>query len=321
MPDFPLWPQCNIGCVFCSNPVEGYRETTDRYTFPELKKKVAEYKKGSKTFLKFDEVRDYFNLTGGEPTIHPEFHKVLAHIRSEFPRTLIRLLSNGRMFSYPDFARRTMGIGRTPFEVAVPLFGYDAKSHESISRTPGSFEQTTKGLRNLERWRRPGQVLEVRVILTRIQLKFLSGMLDMLLKDFPFIDRLVFLFVEVEGFADMYQKRLLAPMTEVAAELDRSYEKLLKFRDARLYHFPLCVLPTRLWPFVWNTLADFKVTYLEGCRTKCLYKEQCVGVHRSYEKFAGAPDIAPITAPRPVVLTGDRYHPVASCGEAAPRPA
>ena len=37
MPDFPIWPQCNIACVFCSNPVEGFRHTTDKYAYEELK--------------------------------------------------------------------------------------------------------------------------------------------------------------------------------------------------------------------------------------------------------------------------------------------
>ena len=51
------------------------------------------------------------------------------------------------------------------------------------------------------------------------------------------------------------------------------------------------------------------------CRTKCAYRAQCVGVHRSYIKHMGAPDIAPITSPRPVALSGDRFHPVASVDE------
>ena len=132
MPDFPIWPQCNIACVFCSNPVEDFRHTTDKYGFDELKKKLADYKSGLRTFVKFDEERDYFNLTGGEPTNHPDFLKLLAHIRTEFPQNLIRLLSNGRMFAYEDFARRTCGIGQLPFEIAVPMFGPTAPTHESI---------------------------------------------------------------------------------------------------------------------------------------------------------------------------------------------
>ncbi|UPT75702.1 MAG: radical SAM protein [Elusimicrobiota bacterium] len=309
MPDFPIWPQCNIGCVFCSNPVEGFRQTTDRYALDELKKKLSDYKAGLRTFVKFDEERDYFNLTGGEPTNHPDFLKILAHIRTEFPANLIRLLSNGRMFYYEDFARRTCGIAQTPFEIAVPMFGPDPKTHEAISRTPGSWAQTTQGLRHLAKHRRPGQLVEIRIIMTKVQVRWLDGLLDYLLAEHPWVDRVVFLFEEIEGFAEQYKDRLKFTQSECAAHLDRNYEKLKRFKDARLYHFSLCTVPERLWPFVWNTLAGFKVEYQEGCRTKCAHREQCVGVHRSYARHMGAPDIAPIAVARAAVPTGDRFHP------------
>src|SRR5581483_11953223 len=111
-----------------------------------------------------------------------------------------------------------------------------------------------------------------------------------------------------EGFAERYRKVLTMTMSEAAAHLDRNYDKLLRFKEARLYHFPLCAVPQRLWPHVWNTLADFKVTFLEGCRTRCAYREQCVGVHRSYLKHTGAPDIRPLRRRRGVTLGSDRYH-------------
>lgn len=319
MPDFPIWPQCNIGCVFCSNPVEGFRETTERYSYEELKKKLEDYKRGLQTFVKFDEVRDYFNLTGGEPTLHPHFHKVLALIRTEFPQNLIRLLTNGRMFSDENFTRRACGIAGLPFEAAIPMFGGDAASHEAISRTPGSFAQTAQGLRWLEKHRKAGQLVEIRIIMTKVQARFLDGLLDYLLAEFPWADRVVFLFEEIEGFAEMYKDRLLFTQTECAAAIDRNFDKLEKFKEVRLYHFSLCTVPTRLWPRVWRTLAGFKVTWLDGCRAKCVYKDQCIGVHRSYLRHGGAPDIAPIAAPRPVELSGDPYHPIHSCHEPAAR--
>ena len=312
MPDFPIWPECNIGCVFCSNPVEGYRNTTEQYSYEALRKKLLDYKQGLRTFVKFDEVRDYFNLTGGEPTIHPEFHKILAMIRTEFPQNLIRLLSNGRMFSYEDFARRTLAIAGLPFEVAVPMFGFDPASHEMISRAPRSFEETTQGLRHLEKHRKPGQLVEIRVIMTRLQCRHLDGLIDYLLSEFGWVDRVVFLYEEIEGFAAHYKDQLRLPMSEAAQHLERNAEKLRRFKDARLYHFALCTVPEPLWPHVWNTLAGFKIDYLDGCRTLCRFKPHCVGVHRSYIRHNGAPDIKPIVSDRPVSFTGNPYHPIAS---------
>ena len=135
--------------------------------------------------------------------------------------------------------------------------------------------------------------------MTKVQARFLDGLLDYLLAEFSWVDRIVFLYEEIEGFAEMYKDRLLFTQSECSAHLDRNFDKLKRFKDARLYHFSLCTVPTRLWPHVWNTLAGFKVTWLDGCRTKCVYRDQCVGVHRSYVKHCGAPDIEPITAPRP----------------------
>jgi molybdenum cofactor biosynthesis enzyme MoaA len=309
MPDVPLWPQCNIGCVFCSNPVEDYRNTTAAYRYEAFVEKWEKFKRGDPTFLKFDGVRDYFNLTGGEPTLHPDFHRILAKIRLDYPGRRIKLLTNGRMLSYDDFARRTFGIAQLPFEVAVPVFGYDAKSHESISRTPGSFEETMAGLRNCFRLRRHGQRVEVRLILTRPQMRTLSGTVEFLAREFPDIDSLDLLFVELEGFAEKYGDRLMMTMSECGRALEPLAPLLSKFRQARLLHFPLCTLPTALWPFVWNTLDPIKVSWKDGC-SDCLYRPQCVGVHKSYLKHVGAPDVSPILEPKAVSLTGDPYHPV-----------
>jgi hypothetical protein len=85
-----------------------------------------------------------------------------------------------------------------------------------------------------------------------------------------------------------------------------------------MYPVARCAVPTRLGPHVWNPLAAVQVTFLEGCRTKCVYRDKCVGVHRSYVKHAGAPDIVPISAERPVELSDNRYHPFLSAKDATP---
>ena len=315
MPDIPIWPQCNIGCVFCSNPVQGYRGTQAHYSFAEFRKKWDRYKAGRDSYLKFSSVNDYFNFTGGEPTIHPDFLRILALVRKDFPDRRIKLLSNGRMFSYRAFAERCLKLGGERFEVAIPMFGPDAKSHESISRTPGSYRQTVEGIENVLAARRPGQRLEIRVILTKLQMRHLERLLAFLGDRFPEADSVDFLFVEIEGFAERYAESLKMPMRDCASWLDRHYDLLARFKAFRLFHFPLCMVPLRLWPHVWNTLDRFKVGYPEPCNSACSVRSLCVGVHNSYLKHMGGSDVAPVE-PRPeLVLTGDWYHPIASVSE------
>jgi len=310
MPDIPVWPQCNIRCVFCSNPVEGYRNTQKSYLYPEFLRRWRDYQAGRKTYLKFDANRDFISLTGGEPTIHPEFLRILATLRRDRPRTRIKLLTNGRMFFYPDFARRCLELAGAPFEVAVPVFGYDARSHETISRAPGSFKQTIVGLENMFRFRRPGQRVEVRVILHRIQMRYLEGLLRFLRERFPLLDSVDFLFVEFEGFAERYAAVLKITMTEAAAWLAEHRGLLAGFRQFRLLHFPLCVVPRGLWPHVWNTLDPIKVDFPAEPCGPCRCRQECVGIHRSYLKHAGTAEFRPIHRRGGVLWSKNPYHPV-----------
>ena len=311
MPDVAIWPACNLRCPFCSNPVRGYRNTVARYSYAWLRHKFAAYKKGGRIFKKFNDAHDGIVLTGGEPTLHPDFFRVLRLIRTEFPNAALRLLTNGRRLSNPTFARGTLALGGPHLTVAVPLFGFDARTHDRICGVPGSFAQTWAGLRNLRSLRQSGQRIEIRVILTRMQLPLLGRLLNFLLAALPDLDDLVFLYFEIEGFAAKHREKLLVSLPACARSLDRHYTTLRRFKAVRLYHFPLCALPTRLWPWAWNTLDAGKVMFRATCQALCHYREQCVGIHSSYARHMRLADFRPILEPRPVRLSGNPYHPVA----------
>jgi len=311
MPDVPVYPNCNIGCVFCSNPVAGFRGTQDRYDYDQFLKKWRAYMRGEKgVFRKFGDTRDFVNLTGGEPTLHPDFIKILAVIRKSVPGQRIKLLSNARLFRHQGLARLTLDVAQRPFEVAVPMFGHDRRSHESISRAPGSFADTCAGLDNLFACRRPGQKIECRVILTRMQMRVFHRLLPFLLNRFPGFASLELLFVEMEGFAEKYLGRLAISMTECARRLDREYAALRRFKRLRLLHFPLCVVPRRLWPYVWNSLDPKKVTWAPGCGA-CRARRDCVGIGEGYARHMGLREFKPFAARPKVPRTGNWYHPFA----------
>ena len=308
MPDIPVWSECDIHCVFCSNPLRGFRGTSERYSLDEFRRKWELYKSGRKAFLKFDGRRDFCSLTGGEPTLHPHFLRILRILRRDCPGQRIRLLTNARRLARPEFAALCLRVGGAPFDVAVPVFGRDAASHESISRAPGSFAQTMKGLENLFRYRRPGQRVEARVILHRRQLPLLGGLIDFLGARFPALDALELLFVEIEGHAEAHWKELRVTMRECVRRIDRLFPALSRLRDFRLLHFPLCVVPRRLWPKIWNTLDPIKVCFPVKCRY-CAVREHCVGVHASYARHMGCAEFRPVRARPSCPVSGSAFHP------------
>jgi pyruvate-formate lyase-activating enzyme len=308
MPDVPVYPNCNMGCIFCSNPVSGFRGTQGRYSYRNFLKKWRSFLAGKKgVFRKFGEARDFVSLTGGEPTLHPDFIKIPAVIRKSLPDGRIKLLSNARLFRHESFTRLVLQVAGAPFEVAVPMFGHDVKSHEAISRAPGSFADTCAGLDRLFACRGPGQSVECRVILTRAQMSRLHRLLPFLRRRFPELASLDLLFVEMEGFAEKYDAQVRLSMTECARQLEREYGALKKFRQFKLLHFPLCVVPRRLWPFVWNTLDPRKVTWAPDC-ARCKVRRDCVGIGTGYAQRIGMEEFKAILK-APLTRSGNWYHP------------
>lgn len=91
-----------------------------------------------------DEVQLVF--VGREPAIHPNFiDYVKAANLSGY--NIIEVVTNGRIFSSPRFAKRTVHAGLT--DILIKLSSSNPLIHDSITGVNGSWNQTVKGMRNL----------------------------------------------------------------------------------------------------------------------------------------------------------------------------
>ena len=87
-------------------------------------------------------------------------------------------------------------------------------------------------------------------------------------------------------------------MTECSHLIDREFHVLKRFQQFRLFHFPLCVMPQRLWPHVWNTLDPIKVTWAPGC-ADCKLRQDWVDIGEGYgRKLPFFSDGSPTTSTR-----------------------
>ncbi len=84
-------------------------------------------------------------LTGGEPTVRRDLPTVIAHARVVgYER--VQLQTNGRMLCNRPRLQALIAAGLT--EVSPALHGPDPASHDELTRAPGSFKQTVRGIRN-----------------------------------------------------------------------------------------------------------------------------------------------------------------------------
>jgi MoaA/NifB/PqqE/SkfB family radical SAM enzyme len=122
---------CNNHCTFCldSNAHDGTMRATN-----DIKVQIVEGRKRG---------ADRLILSGGEPTMHPNFLDFVKLGRlAGYPK--IQTVTNGRMFKYPDFLERAAANGLD--EITFSLHGHTAKLHDALVGTPGAFDDEVAGL-------------------------------------------------------------------------------------------------------------------------------------------------------------------------------
>lgn len=276
----------------CTNEGGFATHASSLYGLKSQVEKLERYLGGQgKVYLKYDDKPDFVTLTGGEPTLHPDFFRLLAYFRRRLPGTGITLLSNGRRFADAAFARRFLKVGAPPFSVAVPVHAASPALHDKIAGVKGAFAQTLAGLENLLAGG-GGMGIEIRLVLHRLNIKALPGILELLLKKFPYTGRyrVTAIHYEIEGMSLKNQRRLSLRLAESAAVLGAAAPLISRFKDFRLYHFPRCLIKKELRPLCWVTLPEEDRVYTVKC-SGCRARRGCLGLMAEYYKAFGGGEL------------------------------
>ncbi len=115
---------CNERCIFCYNPGRerlGDMEKIDRIVSSIAASRVP-----------------HVYLIGGEPSLFP-VDRLNMYIRQLAPTSSVTIVTNG--------LKRLRGISSDLACFGVPLHGADAKTHEFLNASPGSFRKTLETIR------------------------------------------------------------------------------------------------------------------------------------------------------------------------------
>lgn len=141
---------CNNRCTFCYQ--RGYRGLPGYPKLvpgPEL---VERMRWGIANG--FDEV----SLTGGEPTIRPDFLDLIRQAR-EMGFRRVAITTNGLRMADPEFFAKAVDAGLT--SLGISIHGADAATHDQAVGHPGAFARAVRALHNAVRTH--GSVRPVRV--------------------------------------------------------------------------------------------------------------------------------------------------------------
>jgi MoaA/NifB/PqqE/SkfB family radical SAM enzyme len=195
---------CNNNCFFCAqahNKEEGNKTTEEIFTDLKLAKKNN---------------CEGVVFTGGEVTIRKDLLDIVRYAKKLGFR-VIQLQTNARMLSYIPLVKRLVDAGVNEFSPA--LHGHTAKIHDSLTRCAGSFEQTTKAIKNIKTL---NQIVITNSVVTKSNYKHLSELAELLVS--LKVDQFQMAYVHPIGNARKYYEEIVPNMTEASKEIHKALQ-------------------------------------------------------------------------------------------------
>jgi len=258
-----LTEMCNCRCTMCPQPPKAHDST-----LTDICKRILD-------LVKIDD-NQTICLTGGEPTLlKKDFYDLLSLIREKHPKVQVMLLTNGKSFSDFEFTKQFVSVRPLNFISCVSLHSDIDEDHDRIAGVKNSFYNTIKGLHNLARFQ---EKIEIRVVVSRLNARYLESIATFIYRNFPFVYHCAFMGMEITGLAvDNYKEIWIDPY-EYRDQLSRAVNVLSRGGiNVSVYNLPLCLIEKKIWSFARQSISGWKNEYLPIC-DKCMVKGECGGV-------------------------------------------
>ncbi|MBU0460955.1 MAG: radical SAM protein, partial [Nanoarchaeota archaeon] len=128
---------CNNDCISCM--LKDIKKDLRPFSFEEFREIIDET-------LRLNQYETLI-LSGAEVTLNKELIRFIEYAKQLSAFKHIRIQTNGRRLSDINYCRDLMNVGIDEFFVSV--YGPDAITHEAITRSAHSFEETLQGIANL----------------------------------------------------------------------------------------------------------------------------------------------------------------------------
>jgi His-Xaa-Ser system radical SAM maturase HxsC len=226
---------------------------------------------------------EYLTITGGEPTLLGDrLPTLLGVLRDTCPNTHIHMLTNGRIFAWPNFTRELMAVRHPSLTLGIPLYSDDPVIHNHVVQARYAFEQTVLGLHELARW---NQQVEVRVVLHKLTIPRLLHLAEYIYRNLPFVTHVALMGLEPTGYTPRNKDQLWIDPFDYQGLLEDTVECLsVRGMNVSLYNLPLCLTRPALWKFARKSISDWKNIFLPECEG-CGVLEQCGGFFQSADRM------------------------------------
>jgi His-Xaa-Ser system radical SAM maturase HxsC len=240
----------------------------------------------------------YLTITGGEPTLLGDnLFTLISQLKLSMPETELHMLTNGRTFAWPEYARRFAELEHPNISVGIPLYSDSAGDHDYVVQAMGAFDQTVAGLHQAAR---NGIRVEVRVVLHKLTIPRLKKLVDYIYRNLTFVEHVALMGLEYTGYTPRNIETLWIDPYDYQDVLEDAVEYLaVRNMTVSIYNHQLCVLKPSLWRYAKKSISDWKTLYLPECE-KCSALPACGGLFQWAAK-KHSEHIHAISAPQPSI--------------------
>ncbi|MFA5118082.1 MAG: radical SAM protein [Candidatus Omnitrophota bacterium] len=296
--DFHISYTCSQKCVFCSSA-----DSVRLFRNYPLGLETA------LTVLKEKRSRGFTSVhfTGGEATDVPFFAELVQETRSL--GYSVRVGTNGGRFSEKKFCLQVV-----PYldEICFSIHGHSARLHDTTVKNRGSFRNLNRALALVPDY--PVKVSSNTVI-SRLNLSYLHDIEAFILK--KRIKHLLFSNLAPEGRGLRHYRSLAVRLAEIKARVPALIRQANAHNSVtRFFGMPACILGDFACysnDFYWDERLTFELSagkktclkeeaclrptrkrvHTGACR-RCLYKDICGGIFKTYAAFYGDKELEPV---------------------------
>ena len=176
----------------------------------------------------------------------------------------MHILSNGRRFADPAFARAYAAIDNPNMMVGIPIYGAEPSLHDYVVQAKAPSTRPIRGILNLARLQ---QRIEIRVVVHKQTAPAPRRDRRVHRRNLPFVDQVALMGLEMIGFARANIDDVWIDPIDYQQQLT---EAALAPRPAArirtmIYNHQLCLIDRELWPFAVKSISDWKNEYHPEC--------------------------------------------------------
>lgn len=278
--------KCNNHCDFCT--VEWEKGLGNR-KYEVIIKEIDN--------LLADRSISVMHYSGGEPTLRKELPQILSYVGCRGVGQQI-IQTNGRTIADTDLLKKLVDSGATSFYVSI--HGADPAQHDSHVNAEAAFEQTCKGLDNLERY---GVKFSTNTVITKSNHRSLSAIIQMIAGRYPSVTKAKLSYPNIQGGAADNFSKVVVPLGDCIMDIKSAiYAGMSRNVFVDTESVPVCLLgelSDHACEFIQNTynISDLHYrkdgwninerasgfVFYEGC-SECDVRNICCGIHPFHDR-------------------------------------